>query len=280
MARAYYYRGVAYRQQGKPAMAIADLTSALWLKGGLSDQDRKAALDQRAQAYREAGLSDQSGDPAASRSASATPSSPTAAAGTKAGGQDGRVASAEPASPGLTDIISNLFGQGSSAATPKPQPVAPATTAALPKAAAPPAAASSWSTDTTAARAASGNRQAAAAPPASAPTAAWTTSEVPTKAAARPPVTAAPAAPVAGGRYGLQVGAANSRGEAEAIAQRLQLSSSGLLNGRRADVVEVNAGNFGIIYRVRLAPFQNVVESKTACNQLRAKGFDCLIVTQ
>src|SRR5581483_10589957 len=32
-ARALLYRGIAYRQQKKPAQAIADLTSALWLKG-------------------------------------------------------------------------------------------------------------------------------------------------------------------------------------------------------------------------------------------------------
>jgi tetratricopeptide (TPR) repeat protein len=35
MAKALLYRGIAYRQQKKPAQAIADLTSALWLKGGL-----------------------------------------------------------------------------------------------------------------------------------------------------------------------------------------------------------------------------------------------------
>jgi hypothetical protein len=35
MAKALYLRGVAYRQTNKPAQAISDLTSALWLKGGL-----------------------------------------------------------------------------------------------------------------------------------------------------------------------------------------------------------------------------------------------------
>lgn len=60
MARALYYRGASYRKQGKPAQAISDLTSALWLKGGLSDAERAAAMENRAGAYREAGLVEQS----------------------------------------------------------------------------------------------------------------------------------------------------------------------------------------------------------------------------
>ena len=58
MARAMVIRGSAWRKQGKPAQAIADLTSALWLKGGLSEADRTAALATRTEAYREAGLAD------------------------------------------------------------------------------------------------------------------------------------------------------------------------------------------------------------------------------
>src|SRR6476660_1854689 len=57
MAKALLYRGIAYRQQKKPAQAIADLTSALWLKGGLSETERADGLRQRAAAYQEAGLS-------------------------------------------------------------------------------------------------------------------------------------------------------------------------------------------------------------------------------
>ena len=62
MARALYHRGVAYRKANKPAQAISDLTSALWLKNGLQDADRQDAVKQRADAYREAGLPDQSGE--------------------------------------------------------------------------------------------------------------------------------------------------------------------------------------------------------------------------
>ena len=56
MAKALFYRGVAYRQQKMPAQAIADLTSALWLKGGLGGNDRADAMRQRTSAYQEAGL--------------------------------------------------------------------------------------------------------------------------------------------------------------------------------------------------------------------------------
>jgi hypothetical protein len=56
MAKALYYRGAAYRKTGKSAQAISDLTSAVWLKNGLSDADRAAAIEQRQAAYQEAGL--------------------------------------------------------------------------------------------------------------------------------------------------------------------------------------------------------------------------------
>lgn len=58
MARALYLRGAAARRLGKPAQAISDLTTAVWLKGGLSDTDKAKATEERQLAYREAGLGD------------------------------------------------------------------------------------------------------------------------------------------------------------------------------------------------------------------------------
>ena len=58
MARALYTRGLAYKKQSKPGLAISDLTSALWLKNGLADADRQTATAERAEAYRMAGLGD------------------------------------------------------------------------------------------------------------------------------------------------------------------------------------------------------------------------------
>jgi len=55
-AAALYYRGLAYRELGKPGQAIADLTKAMAFKNGLSKADLKVAGRNRAGAYREAGL--------------------------------------------------------------------------------------------------------------------------------------------------------------------------------------------------------------------------------
>lgn len=58
MAKALYTRGVAYRKQKQPGQAISDLTSALWLKNGLSAADRNTATAERAEAYKMAGIQD------------------------------------------------------------------------------------------------------------------------------------------------------------------------------------------------------------------------------
>ncbi len=58
MPRMLYYRGLAFRKLGKPGFAVSDLTSALWLKGGLSEAERADAIKVRALAYNEAGISD------------------------------------------------------------------------------------------------------------------------------------------------------------------------------------------------------------------------------
>ena len=58
MARGLYLRGLAYKKLSKPGLAISDLTSALWLKNGLNDADRKSASAERADAYKAAGLGD------------------------------------------------------------------------------------------------------------------------------------------------------------------------------------------------------------------------------
>ncbi len=125
-ARALYYRGVAYRRQAKPAQAISDLTNALWIKGGLTEEQRQDALQQRSGAYREAGLPDQS-DPGGQRAVSAA----------KGGPQSAPFASVAPPPPtGSSTTMSasggGFFGSlfGGSAPTPPPQP----TTTAVPSA--------------------------------------------------------------------------------------------------------------------------------------------------
>lgn len=132
-ARALYYRGVAYRRQAKPAQAISDLTNALWIKGGLTEEQRQDALQQRSGAYREAGLPDQ-GDPGNQR----------AVAGVKAGSQSAPFATVAPPAPNgssttLTAGGGGFFGSlfGGSAPPPPTQseprslPGAPVTTASV-----------------------------------------------------------------------------------------------------------------------------------------------------
>jgi len=56
-AEAFYFRGLAYRELGKPGQAILDLTSAISLKNGLSKVRLKDAVRHRDGATREAGIS-------------------------------------------------------------------------------------------------------------------------------------------------------------------------------------------------------------------------------
>ena len=56
VARALYQRGLAYEKSERPAQAIADITSALFLKG-LSGSDRAKAYLSRGRAYEAVGLS-------------------------------------------------------------------------------------------------------------------------------------------------------------------------------------------------------------------------------
>jgi cell division septation protein DedD len=129
MAQAYYYRGMAYKKQKKPAQALSDLTVAVWVKGGLSDSERAQAMDARNQVYREAGLGDQappvanggtSPSTASATSPAAAPAAPTAAAAPVAP-PPAQAAATEPAPPAPA-----------AAPTPAPAPEPPTSIAAVP----------------------------------------------------------------------------------------------------------------------------------------------------
>jgi tetratricopeptide (TPR) repeat protein len=115
MAKALYYRGTAYRKQGKPAQAISDLTTAVWLKNGLSDADRALAIDQRQGAYREAGLGD-TAPPVVAQKAEPAQAAQTAQP-VQQGPAPGAVVSQvqsgnaiEEAGSSITSFFGNLFG--------------------------------------------------------------------------------------------------------------------------------------------------------------------------
>lgn len=78
MAKGLYYRGLAYKKLDKPGLAISDLTSALWLKNGLSDDDRRGAEAARGEAYKAAGIADAGTVVAARPAEAAAPAAPVA----------------------------------------------------------------------------------------------------------------------------------------------------------------------------------------------------------
>ena len=268
MARALAIRGHAHKKQGKPAQAIADLQSALWLKAGLNDTERASAVQARVEAYREAGL----GEPPAigankakagtdTKSAAQEQSRPFAtaavtprAAGSAPGPAPGPVEPATSSSTG--NFFSNLFGQ--KPATPPAQPVA---TPAAPVN----AAVSSWSEATTAKAPAP---KAAAAQPK--PKAMQVASAAPAAAAG---TTAAKQT----GTITLQLAAVGSKAEAEAIAQRVKNDYGAQIGQRRYAINEAAFGG-GTFYRVHIGPFSDQAESQALCATLRGKGIDCMLV--
>ena len=125
MAKALFYRGVAYRQQKMPAQAIADLTSALWLKGGLGGNDRADAMRQRTSAYQEAGLAE-SGEPLAPATVPNAPRAPTRTASV----EQGWGSEASPSAPATKQSgsgwnpFAGWFGGSPPSASPPPPPAA------------------------------------------------------------------------------------------------------------------------------------------------------------
>jgi hypothetical protein len=272
MAKALYCRGVAERKQGRPAQAIADLTSALWLKGALSESDRGDALQNRSAAYRDAGLPDQA-EPEGARykqaAKSAEPPVTSSAPATTAAVP--QRAEAEPeAAPQKSSggFFSSWFGGGSSSsAAPKTQ--APATPAA-------PVAAKSWSSSTEITPAAPAiapaeppiQRSAAATPVAA--------------ERARQPVAVAPEPQpkATAGRYSVQIAALRNRTEAQSLAARVQEQHAQDLGARTAVIDETVMGNMGTLYRVRVGPFADANEPRNLCAKLKGDGLDCLLITQ
>ncbi len=274
MAKALMYRGIAYRQQRKPAQAIADLTSALWLKGGLGDSDRRDALRQRTSAYQEAGLTE-TGEPIAAAvppGGSQAPAPQRTASAGKTWGTETTQAAPAPKSQQSSgwNFFENLFGGGSS---PAPAPAAPAPP--------PPAMAPSQSATAPIERPAPPSVvRLPEARPAPA-TSAWSNStQVQSNAAPVAPVvtSALPAKPE--GRFRIQVGIVRTQGEADALAAKIQQQHGSLLAARETEIDQTVVGNMGSFYRVRVGPFATQQETNVVCAQLKGTGLDCLVVTQ
>lgn len=287
MAKALYHRGLAYRKVNKPAQAISDLTSALWLKGGLVETERADALQARSAAYREAGLPDQSSGadsagtaavaaPTASRterreasSAKAASALTTAATSTTQPPAIGPAQSASLAAApvaaapsGGGNFFSNLFG-GSSTAT----------AAAPPQATQPPPApktdvGQAWSSTTRI------QSQRAATPGIPA------TPSPQQVAAAAPAPQATVAASTSAGRFKAQVALVRSAEEAQAVVAKLKAQYAAALAQREPAVDQTTFGNMGAFFRVRVGPYASQAEAQGVCAGLKGSGLDCVPVSQ
>lgn len=259
LAQALYYRGLAYRKQNRPAQAISDFTSALWIKDGLDAEQRSNALLNRAAAYRDAGLNEQAEADekrvAATRQPRAKANAETAAASTAA-------ESPSPASSGsgLTGFFNALFGGASSN---PPQSAASAPSSRSGEAAGAPRAAtqqtsawsSTWGENTVVRKAGNGGGNSV------------------------PATTASTSKAAAQGSYVIQVAAVRTKQEAQAVAKRLR-QLGGSFGAREPGIEEAVMGNMGTLYRVSLGPFASSGEVEKVCPQLRQAGLDCHIISR
>jgi hypothetical protein len=311
MARALLYRGVAYRQQKKPAQAIADLTSALWLKGGLSDADRKDALRQRASAYQEAGLSE-SGEPVAAAVAPAVPQAPAsplpppqvvvqAPPPQQPQARLPQPPQPQPAPATRTASVAKGWGAETvwyptapAAAQPAPTPAAaqqssgwnlfgnlfggspsPAPPPRAPAAVAPAPVAPAPVAAAPITEPAPVRRQ---VPPGQPATSGWS-SHTGVQGHPTPVITGAVAARPEG-RYRIQVGLVRTQAEADALAAKVKQEHGSLLGARDMEIDQAVVGNMGALFRVRVGPFATQQETNVICARLKGTGLDCLVVAQ
>jgi SPOR domain len=292
MARALLLRGIAYRQQKKPAQAIADFTSALWLKGGLSESDRVDGLRQRTAAYQEAGLS-QAGEvaPAGALAKEARPKERSASPAASAPWSDGTTTSAPPAPAaalnqdqsapatggGGWDLFANLFGGSGSAFAGQPAAGAAAppadaariltTESSTAERAAPPrrAQASGWARQTQV----EGERSARVE------TGAIASKEEPPRRQA-----ALPEAGKKGGQVRIQIAAVRTQAEAKALAAKVMREHAATLAAHEPQIDQTVMGNMGSFYRVLIGPFASAQETQGVCAKLKGAGLDCLVMAQ
>jgi tetratricopeptide (TPR) repeat protein len=310
MAKALLYRGIAYRQQKKPAQAISDFTSALWLKGGLSEADRADGLRQRAGAYQEAGLS-QGGEvqPAATKDTRAKEraGSPSAAAPW----DDGTTTTAPPvpatalnqeqnsppASGGGWGLFGNLFGGVGNAlagAGAAPAATAPADAAAILNAetttaerptAARRASASGWSRQAQVEGERSARVESARVESARVENTRVENTRVETGAIAAKsePVKkeAALPEPAKTGRHmRIQIAAVRTQAEAKVLAAKVMREHATTLAAHEPQIDQTVMGNMGSFYRVLLGPFASAQETQSVCAKLKGSGLDCLVMAQ
>src|SRR5262245_6322610 len=247
MAQAFYVRGLADRTQKKPAHAISDLNSALWLKGGLGGEERADALKKRIEAYADAGLAE-SGQVLVAGGADPAPAK-------KSG-----------------NWLNNIFGSPEPAAPPPSRPkVAAAATERIETAAVPakaPETIGGWASKTQA----EPGRTVLAAPSAAKPA---EPEAAPPEAA--PPQQDAPAAR-GDGSFQVQLAPVRTKAEALALAARARREHASLLAASEPEIDQAVFGNMGSFYRVRFGPFASAQQTEAVCAKLKGGGLDCMPV--
>jgi tetratricopeptide (TPR) repeat protein len=302
VAQALYYRGLVYHKDGKQALAISDLTNAIWLKDGLSPAEKEQAMQDRLAAYKDAGISDvpaidQSGPIAASASPPMTPVAPSGAGGWQTAMTGPSAPPPQPAAPApaassssggvsgfFNTITFGLFGGSSSAPKAPPPDQSAVTTASIAAAKpAPQPEVSSWSQSTQVAPAESAPQENQSAREEGA---AHAGGPPPPVVASRPVAEYQPLVPnhrkaarAPSGKYVLQVATVRSREEANMLVARLLTQHGSELGARDPKIDEAVIGTMGTFYRVRVGPYADAKEPKKLCGALHAGGFDCLVVT-
>jgi SPOR domain len=272
MARALYLRGLAYRQQSKPAQAISDLTGALWLKGGLTAEDRQDALKQRSGAYADAGLTE-NGEVAARPPAAAKEGTERPAAkswGVVTTPTDNAPATTTQTAEGSGNNWFKNWFNSASASSP-PANTAPPATASIDKADATPRAPPPVSS----ARVASAWSSTTQVKPETAPSEVRSPNIRPA-AEARAPT---PPPVHAEGKYRVQLATVRTQQEAAAVAVKAKRALAGMA-AREPEIDQTVLGNMGSFYRVRIGPFATVQETQAVCAKVKGTGLDCMTVTQ
>ena len=319
MAKALHTRGLAYKRDNKPGLAISDLTSAIWLKNGLSPGDQKSAIAERSEAYRMAGLPDTGTTPdrppvVARPAATGGNVVANAAPGPNAGSA-GLSAAAIAEAAGTQNSGGAGSGDGTSATITRQDAAAGQYDSSLQSAAVPasngaapaPTSGSSFGQSITAipgnvtgffsnifgggssaaAPAPSGSgtvTTASTSPPPVPETSSWSNATIVAPGSVNKPTKVAladtRANPVAAkGKYKIHIAALRSRADAEALAQNVIAQHGADLGNRVPMVDEAVIGSMGTFYRVRIGGYASQDEPRGLCNKLRTSGLDCLVVT-
>ncbi len=91
------------------------------------------------------------------------------------------------------------------------------------------------------------------------------------------PATPAPVAATPAGSYVLQIGAFKSQAEADAAWRAYRGKHAALLTGYSPDVRQVDLGEKGTWYRLRIAGFNDREVASALCDRLKADGGGCFL---